>query len=145
MATIVDLKIRCLANYLNVDHCIFRPVVVFNGDCKFKSSMPVNAMQFGVDRRKIRELKDLAGLTTDARLDRSLPVFEPATILRRGRTENLREDETRSSQLSPSAINSAHNKLNCASSGFISAKRTPTPRSRTGLLVRAKASARSVR
>jgi hypothetical protein len=53
MATIIDFKIRCLANYLNVDHRIFRPDVVFKGDCEFKTPMPVNVMQSGVNRRKI--------------------------------------------------------------------------------------------
>jgi hypothetical protein len=48
MATIIDFKIRCLANDLDVDHCIFRPIVVFKVDCKFKSSMPVNVTKSGL-------------------------------------------------------------------------------------------------
>jgi restriction system protein len=102
-ATIIDFKIRCLANYLNVDHRIFRPVVVFKGDCKFKSSMPVNVMKSGLAsyikssktprldceclawiEEKLRELKDLAGLTTDAHLASLASRFEPETILHRG-------------------------------------------------------------
>jgi len=77
--------------------------VVFKGDRKFQSSMPVNVMKSGLasyiksfkTRRldyeclarieeKFRELTDLAGLTTDAHLASLASRFEPATIFRRG-------------------------------------------------------------
>lgn len=39
---------RCLAEYLRLDHELFKPVVFFIGDCEFKTSMPANVLNRGL-------------------------------------------------------------------------------------------------
>lgn len=39
---------RCLSEYLNLDHEMFRPVVFFIGECEFKTEMPANVLNHGL-------------------------------------------------------------------------------------------------
>ncbi len=39
---------RSLAEYLRIDHGLFRPVVFFIGDCEFKTPMPANVLHGGL-------------------------------------------------------------------------------------------------
>lgn len=40
--------VRCLREYLGIDERLFRPVVFFIGDCKFKTPMPSNVLNGGL-------------------------------------------------------------------------------------------------
>lgn len=39
---------KCLSDYLDIDHNIIHSVILFVGDCKFKTEMPPNVMQKGL-------------------------------------------------------------------------------------------------
>ena len=41
---------RALAEFLKIDHEVFHSIVVFVGDCKFRTPMPENVMQSGLIR-----------------------------------------------------------------------------------------------
>jgi len=39
---------KCLAEQLQLDHALFKPIVFFIGDCKFKTEMPSNVLNSGL-------------------------------------------------------------------------------------------------
>ena len=39
---------KCLSEHLKIDHDLFKPVVFFIGDCKFKTDMPSNVLNNGL-------------------------------------------------------------------------------------------------
>lgn len=39
---------RCLADYLQIDHNLIRPIVFFIGECEFKTPMPPNVLLSGL-------------------------------------------------------------------------------------------------
>jgi hypothetical protein len=79
---------RCLADYLQIDHQLIRPIVFFIGECEFKTEMPPNVLTSGLCsyiesfeepiltpmhiaeiEYKLQALKDDPDLTKSAHLD----------------------------------------------------------------------------
>ncbi|MDA8239238.1 MAG: NERD domain-containing protein [Nitrospiraceae bacterium] len=73
--------VRCLMDYLHIEEKIFRPVVFFIGNCKFKTPMPSNVLNgglipyvqsFNIACLTTQQVADIEGRLIALRKDRSL-------------------------------------------------------------------------